>query len=436
MAASLGGQLTPGRVLALILICFTLLAGAVLALTPPWEANDEPDHVRNVEVLTSGHWYRITADSGFESHQAPLYYLTLAAFQKLTRLPVEMPDGVLGPVGGGQLRGNYAHDVPQDGSDQRRLDLLRLPSIVFGLLAICLTYVAARRVSSDRWTPVVAAALVAGVPKFVFLSAVINNDNLSNFLGAACLAAALALLMAPLDTQRGRLLGAAGVGLLVGMLILTKVTNALIAPGLLVAVMLVGRDRRERLELVAAFLATALVVSGWWFVQNQSRYGDPFAARAAKDHLKALFPPLFEIAGPVERIFVQIPKGIYKSLWYESGYNQFSWRWFWYLPFWLGAAAGVAGLLWGRRVRPTSKQALWVLSLVAIGALAIVWILGLQTSTEQARVAFVGLPAVAIILALGYERLGLPPAWRFLLPVIGLIGTVAAIRYNVVIPYS
>ncbi len=429
-------QLTPGRVLAMILICFALLAGAVLALTPPWEANDEPDHVRNIEVLAGGNWYRITPDSGFESHQAPLYYLTVATFQRLARLPVEMPDGQLGPVGGGQLHGNYAHDVPQDGKDQRLLDLLRLPSIIFGLLAIGLTYVAAKRVSRDRWTPVVAAALVAGVPKFVFLSAVVNNDNLSNFLGAAALAAALALLMTPPSSRRGRALGAGGVGLLFGMLVLTKVTNALVGPGLLVAVMLLGRDRRERLELAATFLGAALVVSGWWFVQNQSRYGDPLAARAATDHLKALFPPLFEIAGPAERIFVQIPKGVYKSLWYVSGYNQFSWRWFWYLPFWLGAFVGVAGLFWRRRALPTTRQALWVLSLVAGGAIAIVWILGLQTSTEQARVAFVGLPAMAILVAVGYERLGMTPVWRFLLPAIGMVGTVAAIRYNVVIPYS
>jgi hypothetical protein len=43
---------------------------------------------------------------------------------------------------------------------------------------------------------------------------------------------------------------------------------------------------------------------------------------------------------------------------------------------------------------------------------------------------------MAILVALGYERLGISTMWRFVLPAIGLIGTVAAIRYNVIIPYS
>lgn len=436
LSTRLARHASPGRVLALTMICFTLLAAGVLSLTPPWEANDEPDHIRNIEVLVSGHWYRITPESGFEPQQAPLYYLLMAGYQKLARLPPELPNGQLGPVADNQQHGNYLHNVPQDGENQRLVDFLRLPSILFGLLAILLTYVAAKRISRDRWTPAVAAALVAGVPKFVFLSSVVNNDNLSDFLGAAGLALALGLLASPPKTQRRRLVGATAVGLVAGMLVLTKVTNGLVAPGLLLATVLLTRDWRERLQLVAAFFAAALVVSGWWFVQNQVRYGDPLAARAATAHLKAIFPPLFEIAGPTERIFVQIPQGIYKSLWYVSGYNQFTWRWFWYLPFWCGAVVGIGGLLWRRRSLPAARSIVWVLSIVAVGALAIVWVLGLETSTQEARVAFVGLPAMAILVALGYERLGISTMWRFVLPAIGLIGTVAAIRYNVIIPYS
>lgn len=386
--------------------------------------------------MASGHWYRITPESGLESHQAPLYYLLLAGYQKLARFPVAFPDGELGPIGDNQQHGNYLHDIPQDGADQRRLDFLRLPSILFGLLAICLTYVAAKRISRDPWTPAVSAALIAGVPRFVFLSAVVNNDNLSDFLGGAVLAVTLGLLAAKPRTARGRLLGAAGVGAILGLLALTKVTNLLIGPGLLLAVLLLASNHRERLRLAATFFAATLVISGWWFVQNQIRYGDPLAARASTAHLKAVFPPLFEFAGPMERIFVQIPQGIYGSLWYISGANQFAWHWLWYLPFWLLAVLGIAGLLWRRRALPAAKGIIWVLSIVAIGALAIVWVLGLETSTQQARVAFVGLPAMAILIALGYERIGIKPALRFVLPLIGLIGTIAAIRYNVIIPYS
>ncbi len=71
---------------------------------------------------------------------------------------------------------------------------------------------------------------------------------------------------------------------------------------------------------------------------------DPLAIAASDAHFRAAFPPLLEVAGPLERIFVQIPEGIYKSFWYVSGWNQFSWRWFWYLPFWLLAGVGLVDL--------------------------------------------------------------------------------------------
>ena len=53
---------------------------------------------------------------------------------------------------------------------------LRVPSVVLGLV----TAARARLVSKDRWTPVVAAATCAFVPKFVFVSGVVNNDSLAN----------------------------------------------------------------------------------------------------------------------------------------------------------------------------------------------------------------------------------------------------------------
>jgi hypothetical protein len=433
---SVGTLVTPTRVLMVILVSFTVMSAAVLALTPPWESNDEPDHIHNVEVMASGHWYRITPDSGLESHQAPLYYIVLAGFQKLMRLPVELPDGQVGPVGDNQQHGNFSHKIPQDGTDQRRVDLLRLPSIVFGLLAVVFTFLAARFVSSDSWTPVVAAAVIAGVPRFVFLSGVVNNDNLSDVLGGAAIALAMLLLTRPSTSPRNRVLGAAGMGVLIGALTLTKLTNALVAPGLLLAVLISARSRREGLRCTAVASAVALAVCGWWLVQNQVRYGDPFAIGASDAHFRSVFPALLEVAGPIERIFVQIPQGIYSSFWYVSGWNQFTWHWYWYLPFWLLAAVGIAGLFSWKTRSALATGVLPVLATVVAGAAAIVWVLGIHTSTQQARVAFVGLPAVAILIALGYERLGIHPLWRFLLPAIGVIGTVAAIRYNVVIPYD
>jgi hypothetical protein len=44
---------------------------------------------------------------------------------------------------------------------------------------VVLTFLAARALTLDPWTPVVAAAVVAFWPRLVFSSAFVNNDNLA-----------------------------------------------------------------------------------------------------------------------------------------------------------------------------------------------------------------------------------------------------------------
>ena len=80
-------RVTPNRILIATLIAYSVLALAIALLTPPGEANDEPSHVRNVENILRGGLYRITPNSGSESHQAPLYYLTLAGWQRVSGIP-------------------------------------------------------------------------------------------------------------------------------------------------------------------------------------------------------------------------------------------------------------------------------------------------------------------------------------------------------------
>src|SRR5215207_6205553 len=66
-------------------------AAGLLVATPAWEAADEPDHVKDVETLASGDWYRMEPGALREAHQAPLYYAVLAAWQKTWHVPVRTP---------------------------------------------------------------------------------------------------------------------------------------------------------------------------------------------------------------------------------------------------------------------------------------------------------------------------------------------------------
>lgn len=437
-------ELRPRSALALVALLFVVLALLVAGLTPPWEANDEPDHVQNVETLVSGHLYRIERGSGAEPHQPPLYYLALAGWQRALGLGPFRPAPVYGcNFFVRRCKHVFRHDIPADGSDQRHVMLLRLPGVLLGCLAVLLTALAARRITADPWTPVVAAATVAFVPRFVFLSGVVNNDNLANALAGAATVLALVAVTGRRRDRRARVLLAASLGVVLGLLLLTKETALSLAPGMLIAAYLSGRNRRDGLCLAGVLAAVALLVGSPWLIHNAVAYGDPLALARTHQYLGGLSVVpghgalIFLVGPPLEVIFQTAPRTFFRGFWYESGWTAFRWPWWAYVPFWLLTFGALSGLTWGRSrtkaPRGDRRRAvLIVLVALVLVPVATFWALGLSTNTAQARLVFVGLPAFGCLIALGLEGLALPVAARFALPALGAIGTMIAIRQDVV----
>jgi hypothetical protein len=431
--------------LLLVSITFVGLALAVALGTPPWEANDEHHHARNIETLRSGRWYRIEPGAGLEPHQPPLYYLVLAGYAEV----IGLADNDTEPASRETLRdfrrnpGLWRHDVHQDGVDTYYVRRLRLPSVGLGLTAVLLTAFVARLVSRDRWTPVVAAAICAFVPKFVVVSGTANNDNLANALGALVCLAAVYVATRPGPARRP-IVWSALLGILVGALVLTKLSALPLVAGIALATVFMvrnGPDDHRALRLVGAFAtnaAVAFAVSGWWLVRNVDRYGDPFASDAAHDYFREVSPPLVLGAGAsLDRAFVDLPRELWRTFWYSSGWNQLRWDEWSYLPFWLLLAVALLGL--ARRSRSgliddadqRASRGLWVLGALALGAVASYWIIGFETTGGEARVMFAGLPAIATLAALGLQRLRIPILARFTLPVIGIAGVTVALDNHV-----
>lgn len=423
----------PELALAAVIAIFVTLAIAVAVLTPPWEANDETDHVTNVQTVAAGRLYRIGRASGIESHQAPLYYILLAGWQRAFAIE---PRAFAVTSTESSANGRFRHDTPTDGADQRLVTLLRLPGVAFAVLTLLLTAATAWLVTRDPWTPVVAAAVVAGVPKFVFLSGVVNNDTLGALAGALTTYAAVHLVLRPPAGSRDRLIACGVVGACVGGAVLTKVTASTIAlPALVAAVAIAPAAGRAVLHVAAVSVGIALV-AGQWLVFNLLTYGDPLAARATSDYLRAAIPDLFHARTVFERVFYDVPRGVWKSFWYVSGWNQFSWPDWAYFPFWAGLVTTL--VRWLQPVDPAlaiPRRAVMVL--VAAVAAGVVSILaaGVMTSQEQARIGFIGLSALGVLVAVGLERWRAPLAVRFALPALGIIGTVVAIRQDIVTIY-
>jgi hypothetical protein len=271
----------------------------------------------------------------------------------------------------------------------------------------------------DPWSPVVGAAFVVGVPKFVFLSGVVNNDNLSNPLGAAVL-----LVTATLLAGRSRipaLLLAAGSGALVGLLTLTKVTGALLAPAAMLGLWCGIAGGRERAARLTVFLASTTAVSGWWFVANALRYGDPLAAAATENHVRVIWPSVFAVGSLAHQTFIAVPAIVFRSFWYISGFNQLFWASpYAYTALWIALAAGIAGL--ARRGVPLARPpgTLAVLGVMVLGGATAIWVVGVAANTAQARLGFFALPALGALYALGVQRWQLSVAVRFALPIAGM----------------
>ena len=410
------------------LLCVVLIASALslfIALrTPAWEANDEPDHMMNIEQLVSGRWYRIEPNAGYAPHQPPLYYLVAAGMQKALgrdafAVRPQQGDGIV-------ENGQFGHAQPQERVDKRRLLPLRLLSIVFSALTILLTYRVARRLGADSWGGVAAAATVAFVPRYVFSASFVTNDGLATLLGAV---ATLLVVKLWLGDHLGR--GARrswqlplALGLSIGALAATKLINLpMIAFVGLVGLWRLRRDPRLAVVLVLGAMAPSMPV----FISNQLRYGDPIASKASVDYFRSWIPALVLQIHTADWLVKAVGNGFLTSFWYTSGWNQFRWKAVTYLPFWGVAVLGTLGNL----RRRSGHGAVAVCVGIFFAAVSSVWVLAWNTTQFQARLAFPGLAAFGSVIALGWQRWKTPPWVSFVLPLLGLVGTLYAMNADI-----
>ena len=424
----------PKVALAFIGAAFLVCCGGVAWYNAPWEAPDEPEHVQNVQTLVDGRWYRIGEADGIESHQPPLYYLAVAGWQKAIDLPARAPRPVA--LGFHPCRPNvcplYEHDLERDDADARRVRALRVPSVLMGLLTIGLTALAARRLSDDRWTPVVAAALMASVPRFAFVSASVNNDVLVILCGAAM----LALLASTVRERRRGLEDAVRValvgGAVLGLAMLAKLYGLVLALPLAVGLWSLlrrrGRWRADAFRVAGAAVIGFLAVSGWWLVMNQVRYGDPLGASRARAFLRREIGLGYPRGYGFARILVvDLPKRFYETFFYNSAFGRFL------LPAaWVIALAGLARREPDRR----SDDGLALLAAFVVSGLLALGFVAVQTATFRVATAYIGLPALACLAALGLERGTRHVGLRFVPAVLGALVAFVALRLDVIAIYA
>jgi len=394
-------------------LVYLLLTASYSFMIPAWEANDELDHVANIqyEVEHFGSFMPIAYGQWHETHQPPLYYWIGAAWQRMLRIPaftISFPPWRATKPENDKLV--FAHNkfTTTQQEQAHKLHRIRLLSPVLGTVTVAICYLLCLRLGFGSLFAASATFLVAFHPKFLILSAVISNDSLAILLGTAFLLAVVSFVSNQNRDWQSCIALSLGAGLLAGAGILTKL-NLLPLFGLLFPAALFLADYRwsqKAASLLISAVAT-LLVCGAWLVHNRTEYGDWLAVRASSDWLAARLPKTLRPASilDVDRFLEFVPATLFRTLWYNGSFNQLVAPFAHYGVLWFLAAISFGQAfrtqLIDRSAAPDKRIILiWI---AAVAGILAVLLIARQTTQAEGRIAFISLSAFAILLTSGCQ---------------------------------
>jgi hypothetical protein len=407
-------------------------------LTRAWEADDESSHVDYVEYIVKHDGIPpIGASNGIESHQPPLYYYLSATWQRLLGIPAFRPDPVPAHYANPYIPDHLVLNHDYTAAEHREaveVHEIRLLSVALGLVTVFSTYVCARLVKMNQIVSLCSGLFVALLPRELVVTTAITNDALVIPL---CSLALMCFLLAEhyRTNRRRRAQGISTVcmGLLLGFAAITKFNSLPVAVILLALTLFrvvtphhatepeagVRTSDRHRIQAIsfdpmqALYAGMAIVgfflVSGWWFLRNKHLYGQYLATNVSENYLKYLgfFHP---VPWNLDYFFHEVQRELWLSLWYLQPDLM--------LPVFMNTVLGLCALasvilaVWSLLIRPrglTFDDRLTRLSLFAVivgGVVAEILIIK-SVGYSDARLAYVGLPALAIVLVAGSSSTGL-----------------------------
>ncbi len=417
------------RAVAAVLLALHLALGALYSIAvPPWEAHDEWAHYKFVEYVARHRALpppgeRLTNEYEFdEASQPPLYYILAA----LPVMLVDTDDGQTPQVnpyfnadtGVGGINAAI-HHPDQDGFPPRgtllALYLARGVSLLISLLGLVATYKLGRLLAPGRpFIALIALAIVALSPQYLFISAVVTNDVLIAVLG--CAAAWLGIKVALEGLRTGPALALAAV---IGLALVTKLSAVALLPFVFAAFLVGtiralrrGASRRVTWATIGMAVAGGAALAGLWVWRNFRLTGlvlprDPWV-------LLRLSQRWIEHSDEVAPIRWSMAPGAllygFRTFWASFGWgNLEAYPW----VYWLFAALCLVGLLgliiwWiDRRARQDHKITAGLLLLL----IGFVFLMAAYHDFDQGSMLIRGryilpaLAAVAVLIAAGWDAL-------------------------------
>lgn len=269
--------------ISFILGAFVFLALG-FSLGPLFEGPDEAAHYNFIRYVQRHHALPDPAGDPYgQFHQAPLYYVLMQP------MAIWFPDH---DFDRSTLRQNpnHAYDIIRPGNDNKNLYLhirdeafpfqtptaravhvMRLVSVLMSTLTVWLVYLVTCFVWYDHpYRRLLTVSIVAFWPQFIYLSSVLNNDNLMFLLGT------LSLLLMLQQQQNPTWRRAAILGFILGAALLSKASMGLLALPIGIATVI----DKKLWKYAVLTVALTLLIGGWWYVRNYLTYGDWFGFNA------------------------------------------------------------------------------------------------------------------------------------------------------------
>jgi len=365
-------------------------------------APDERQHVNYVARLAHGGGFPVLDPNGpapgenYEAHQPPLYYILASGWTVATGIDI-----IPAPPA---TEGKDMSD--SDGIKLRALNVLIGAITVGGVFM--LAYWSFRRPE----LALVAAAFAALLPMHVATSGAVSNDPL---LYCICTWTMALVVHGVRDGWTTKL--AVGIGILVGLAILTKTTGLALLPVLLVALFLKGENKIKPSQAATAAVLIA-VISVPWLLRNQRLYGDLFAMNAfnqafANSPQASMF---IEAAGPM-------------GYWWDMVFNFTAHSFlgvFGYMDLWLTNTTRMSG-----------TQGLYQITWLLLAAAVAGWFIGFTKSEKSDRPTHALLAiftTLVVILFIGFNAKYFQAQARYLFPAIGPISCAIAFGLVSLVP--
>ena len=387
-----------GKLFALVMGLYTVLAFGYSLLLPLGEAPDEPGHYNYARIVA---WEQRLprGDEEHEAFQPPLYYwlaAPLAGLGDVSQLPLKgNADFTLAPGGPHNLLLHTKEETFPYSGWAASWHIVRGLSILCGLVTLWSLLRLSHLTARSQNVSIVASSLFVLAPSFTLLHGAASNDTLALALGTVLLGEVV--LLAKRGALGRRLVL---VGILWGLAVLSKASMLAAGAGITLMVLLVRLHQGGQHRLLCALRdlmhvgLVAASICGWWLVRNALLYGDPLGWQL----VYAINEQRMEAVDWVKQIV-----GLWRSYWLSYvGINLPSWL---YLALLLPLALSLAGLV------KLAISRRWVLVSPLVTAVFLVHLLAFIVSwgrwtlavsgTDQARLLYPALVAAMPALAVG-----------------------------------